>query len=500
MNMRPGPGSRPRCRGAFALALTLMALPAAAQVGPLTYQNLFFDQATNAHSGNYLAVDAGLIYTDNATFTGNGSGETLAEIGMVGNISEVGTRLDYHLDSDIAALKYLSGSYPLEPTGYLDAIGDYKIVPGLFSWIGRETYTELVIDPYAPVNPDNLENLNTISTGPRFTLRPTLRTTVTVDGVYSYINSQSPSPLYVNIDNHRYGGDVKIERAFNSFSSLFLDGVYEKVDFNDQAINNNYSVANGIAGYKLAGERTVLDVSGGYTQLRELNVLTSVDTVVGIVQRRVTETFNIPNWSLSLSRVITPDQRVALSASQQVLDAATLLQIDIDQAVPSLVPPQVAVGDPLTYRTYSANWRFQTWRTTFEIGLLEMNERFQLDPARDLTFRGANAFLERKLSPVLNWDIGVQFEHQDLAGARSTNGTTEMTDLRWRIGGRVALRFLYSHTTFFGVSDNQVGVLVSYVLIGAGGGATPAEPNPTLAPSPYGLQPIAPMSTLSPPR
>ena len=51
MNMRPGPGSRPRCRGAFALALTLMALPAAAQVGPLTPQSLFFQQASNARSG-----------------------------------------------------------------------------------------------------------------------------------------------------------------------------------------------------------------------------------------------------------------------------------------------------------------------------------------------------------------------------------------------------------------------------------------------------------------
>jgi len=500
MNMRPGPGSRPRCRGAFALALTLMALPAAAQVGPLTYQNLFFDQASNAHSGNYLAADAGLVYTDNATFAGNGSGETLAEIGLVGNILEVGPRLDYHLDSDIAVVKYLSGTYPLEPTGYLDGGADFKIVPGVFSWIGRETYTQLIIDPYAAANPDNLENLNTITTGPRFTLRPTLRTTVTVDGVYTYVNSQSPSPLYVNIDNHRYGGDVKIERAFNSFSSLYLNGVYEKVDFNDQAINNNYSVANGIAGYKLAGERTVLDVSGGYTQLRELNVLTSEDTVVGIVQRRVTETFDIPNWSLSLSRVIAPDQRVALFASQQMMDAATLLQLDVDQAVPSVVPPQVAVGDPLTYRTYGVNWRFQASRTSFEVGLTEMIERFQLDPTADITFKNANAFLARKLSPVLNWDIGVQFQHQDLAGARSTNATSEITDLRWRIGGRVALRFLYSHTTFFGVSDNQVGVLVSYVLIGAGGGTTPAEPSPTLAPSPYGLQPIAPMSTLPPPR
>jgi len=500
MEMRAGSG---RWRGALGLWLAAATAPAAAQVGPLTYQNLFFDQASNVRSGNYLAADAGFVYTDNATFVGNGAGDTVAEIGLIGNSAERGPRLDYHLDADIAAVKYLNGSYPLEPTGYLDASGDFKIVPGAFNWQGRETYTQLVINPYLPVTPNNLENLNTITTGPRFILRPTLRTTVTLDGIFSYVNSYSPSPLYVNIDNHRYGGDLKIERAFNSAASVYVRGVYEKVYFNDQAINNNFTAAEGLAGYRLAGERTFLDVSGGYTQLRELNVEVPVQSIVGIVERPMTRRLDAANWAFTLSRVLTPSQRLELFASQQLLDAATLFQADLDQAVPTIAPPQVAVGDPVTNRIFGADWHLQGPRTSLDVGLLDTRQRYALTTSENRDLKDASLVVVRQLSPVLHWDVGLRFERQDLVGARSVDATSEITNLRWRIGGRVVLRFLYAHSTFAGISDNQFGAFVSYVLLGAGGGAAPSGATPTpFEPtlSPYGLQPVSPMSTLSPPR
>jgi len=501
MDKRPRMDPRRCHRGVWGLSLTLAALPAAAQVSPLTYQNVFFDQATNAHPGNYLAVDAGLFYTDNATYVSNGSGDTLAEVGLIGNTSQVGPTLDYRIDSDIAALKYLHDTYPLEPTGYFDASADLKIVPGAFTWVARETYSELVIDPYAPVTPDNLEGLNTIATGPRFTLRPTLRTTVTLQGIYSYVDSHSPSPLYVNIDNHRYGGSLRIERAFSSAASLYLKGAYEKVDFNDQAINNNFSVADGVVGYKYRGARTWLDVSAGYTALREFNVLVPVESIVGTVERPTTRTDNAPNWAVDLSRVMTPAQRIALFGSQQLVDAATLFQLNFEQAVPSLTPPQLAVGDPVTNRVYGLDWRFQALRTALDVALLDERQRFELDPSLNRQLRDAAALLARQLSPVLNWDIGLHYDHESLSAARSFNATSAITSLRWHVGSRLALRFMYAHTRFEGINDNQVGVTVSYVLIGGGvpgpaffqGGGAAEETQPPA------LSPVAPMSTLPQP-
>ena len=489
MDRRPETRSRPRYRGALGLWLTLAALPAAAQIAPLTYQNLFFDQASNAHSGNYLAADAGLFYTDNASFGANGSGDTLAELGLVGNTAEDGPRLSYHLVSDIAVVRYLHGSFPTEPTGYLDGRADLKIVPGFFSWIARETYTQLQIDPFTPLTPDNLENVNYLTTGPRFTLRPTLRTTVVLEGVYSYTDSKAPSgsPEFVNIGNHRYGGDLKIERALSSTASTYIKGSYDKVNFVDQLNNNNFNVAKGVAGYHLVDGRTDLDISGGYTRVRAFDVPVTLESDIGVIERSQTETFGAANWALRLSRLITPSQRVALTASQQLLDATELFQSGFDAPVPTIVPQQLAVGDPLLNREFGADWRFQASRTSLDVGILDTRQRFRLTSLDNRDLKDASALLARQLSAVLNWDIGVHFEHQDLTSGESFNAVQEITSLRWQIGERLRLRFIYAHSTYNGINDNQAGMTVSYGLIR---GTQPETPLP--------LQPISPMSTQPP--
>src|SRR5215510_6188807 len=227
LNMRPG-GPRPRHRGALAICLALVTVPASAQMTLLTGQSLL-SQSANRYPGNHLAVDAGLIYTTNVQRTENGTGQTLLLLGLSGDTSREGTRLDFRLASNIALLKYLGGAYGNQPTGYLDGTAFFKLVPNFFTWIVRETYTQLQINPYAAVTPDNLENVNYVTTGPRFTMRPTLRTSVTLDALYSYLTTNSSASDRVELDNHRYGGDLKIDRAFSELASLYIKGEYEKV-------------------------------------------------------------------------------------------------------------------------------------------------------------------------------------------------------------------------------------------------------------------------------
>jgi len=501
MEMRAGTRQRRYRQSALGFVLVCAGLPCAAQVGPLSYQNLFFNQGSNAQSGDYLAADAGMVYTNNASYSNNGSGDTLAEIGLVGNTAYQGPRLDYHLDTDIAAIKYLHDTYPLEPTGYLDGTADFKVVPGTFSWTGRETYSQLVINQYEPASPDNLEDINTVTTGPRIMLQPTLQTSVTFDGLYSYVYTHSISPLYVNLDNHRYGGALKVEHAFSSASSLYLKADYEKVFFDDTAINNDFTVADQTLGYKIDSGRTVLDASVGYTELRQLNVLVPIETVIGTLERPITRTLDTPQWSFTLSRLLTPTQRLELFASQQVLDAATLFQADLTLAVPTLVTPQTAIGSPLKDRVYGADWRIQGQRTTLDVALVDTEQRYEFASAtaenRDLKDVGVT--LARQLQPALTWDLGLHYEHQDLTGERSVNATSEVTSLRWRLGARFALRVIYARSTFYGISTNQVGVLGSYMLFNGGGAAPSQTPEFQPALSPYGVQPVSPLSTLPPP-
>jgi hypothetical protein len=467
----------------------LVAIPAGAQVAQLSGQSLFYYQSANNYAGNYLAADGGVIYTTNVQRTSSGVGETLLMAGLSGTTAREGSRLDYHLTSNVALLKYLSGTFPTRPTGYLDGLASLKIVPGLLAWIVRESYSQVQINPYTPITPENLVSLNYITTGPRLTLRPTLRTSVTLDAIYSYLSTSSAASQYANFDNHRYGGNLTIDRAFSETSSLYLKGHYEKVDFKDQTAYNNFSLGSATAGYKLIDGRTVLDLSAGYSQLRVYDVLGSVESVGGSRETLTTEKFDEPTWAVAISRLITPSQRVALTASQQFTDAASAFRLGFDQAVP-IIAPQLASGDAFKQREVGFDWRLQGSRTSLNVSFIAMQQRYVIvtATATDRDLKIANALFDRQLSPVLRWDIGVSYERQQQINAptvgvpaQSSDTVGALTDLTWQVGERLGLRFIYAHTHQIGTySDNQVGVIASWALLG--GQARMMPPSPALAP------------------
>ncbi len=484
MKKRRGTGPLAGGHRLMGFLLALAALPAAAQIGPLPGQNLVFDQASNAHQGNYLAADTGLIYSDNVTGVQNGSGDTLALLGLVGDIARHGPRLDYRLTSDLALVKYLHSNYQTQPFGFLDGSGDFWIAPGVFAWTGRDTYTQTVINPFAPVTPDNLESINYTTTGPQLTLRPTLRTTLTLNGTYSYMNSSSKSPLYVNIDNHRYAGDVTLSHAFSNSSSGYITGSHEKVEFTDTVDNNNFRQDQGLAGFKVADARTALDLSGGYTKLHE-SVLTTVQTLRGPRELPQSQVPGGAVWRVELSRQTSPASRLSLHAMKQVTDAANLFRLNLDQPVPGSAAARLTTADPFTDRELGATWRFAAARTSFTLGYLDIRERYKIHPTSDRNVKDATAFLGRQLSPVLNWDIGAEFERQEFAIGGSSNTVNAITSLRWQIARQLGLRFLYAHSalTPHGYTENQVGVTASYAFIEGTQGSTQPGTQPAAPPS-----------------
>ncbi len=509
LNLGPG-GPRPRHRAALALCLAVVATPAAAQIAPLTAQSVFYARSGNTYSDT-LAVDGGFIWTDNVTRSAGGGNQTLLLLGLSGATSRDGPRLDWHLSSNAALVKYFGGAYPTEPTGFLDGLAGLKIVPGLFTWIVRETFSEVQIDPYAPVTPANLVNLNFLTTGPRFTLRPTLRTSVTLDALYSYVTSSSRSATFVDIDNQRYGGNFKIDRAFSEAASVYIKAHYEKVDFKDQVDNNNYSIAEAFAGYQLIDGRTVFDFSGGYSVLQAYNVPTIVEGPGGSRQTQENKKFQGPVWRIDVSRLITPAQRLALHASQQFTDAASAFRLGFDQPVPVIAPPILATSDAFSQRQYSIDWRFQAARTGFNLTLVDLRQHYEVNSVNDVEIRMANAALSRLLSPVLTAGLAVTFQRTEPLGSSAPAGQPPpppvpgepppgprqpsklwgaLADLRWQVGERFALRFLLAHTEQVGVyRDNQVGITGSWALLGPqahGGQAFP------------GLAPLSPASTRSP--
>jgi len=486
MNRRRQTGPRGRDRLALAFWLAFAALPAAAQVGPLTSQTIFFDQASNVHRGDYLEAVAGFVGTDNATFTENGASDTLAVLGLAADTSRHGSLLDYHLDSDLTLVKYLRENFQTRPTGYLDGDADLKIVPGLLSWTARETYTDLAVNPLAPVTPQNMETLNYLTTGPSLTLRPTLRTTVTIDGTYSYVNSGSLAsgsltPDYVNLDNYRYAGDARIDHALSNTSSLYAVWSTEQVYFRDRTDNTNFSEDNGFAGFRFVDGRTIVNLSAGYDRLR-----------AGVAGTPTTGTYRV-----ELSRLISPSQRLYLYALRLITDSASLLRLNLDQPVATSAPLQLAAGNQMAYRAVGADWRFQAGRTSLDVAVSDYSQRYAGNSGFNNDIKVADALIGRQLGPVLNLSIGAEFQHQDFAAVSGPlQQVNAIANLHWQAGERLALRLVCAHSalTPHRYAANQVGLLAYYGLI------PPANPTGEPLSSAPAMLPTSPMSTQTTPQ
>ena len=489
------------------ILLGLFALPVAAQsAGTFTIQNFFLNQSGNAHHGNYLEADAGLMYTDNVTLTPNGSGEGIALIGLVGDTQRLNApRFDYHLDSNIVLAKYLKSTYSTQPFGYLDAFGEFKIVPGTFAWTGRESYTQAILNPALPPTPDNLESLNYVTTGPRLTLRPTLRTTIVVDGSYSYVDSSSKSANFVNISNHRLGADLRIDRAFTNTFGVYLTGNYYKVQFTDTTVNPDFNIAQGLAGIRFGDARTVLDVAYGYNRANQEGTppvsypvphgaLLGTAPVVEAATTTTSSNTQNPSgtsWQASLSRLISPTQRLSLHALQQVTDGANLFLLNLDQPVPGSQPNQIATAQPLTYREYDGTWRYDTGRTAVTLNGLYYSNHYSLTPQSDYDSRQLNGLLARQLNSALNGELAVLYEH-DYYTTYTQHTWNAITSLRWQVGPKIGLRFFYTHSSVSspgGYTDNQIGVIASYALSAAAKAADATMQNATMQPTAPASQP-----------
>jgi hypothetical protein len=494
MNVRSQQRPRSGADLLLALALAFTALPCFAQTGPLTTQSLFFDQAANSNRGNYVEVNGGLVYNDNVDLVQGGPGDTMALIGLGADTSRDGTRLFYRLDSDLSLIKYLHSEFQTQPYGYLDGSAAFKIVPGLFSWTARETFSQATLTPYQPVTPDNLESINIISTGPRLTLRPTLRTTIIVDGTYSYVDTSSKSPLYVNVDNRNYGADATISRAFTSVASAYITGSTTKYEFTDTTINTDFRQDQGSVGFKLVDARTTLDASVGYTRVHETSLI-DVVSIIGVVERPKSEAPSGVNWNVDLSRLIAPTQRLSLHTTQQVTDAANLFRLNVDSAVPTTVPNRITTGQPFTYRTYGATWRLEEARSSLQFDLIDISQKYSATPVDNVDSKLGSAAFARQLGPVLHWDVALTYEHDDYATGALVKTLNAITTLRWTLGQRVNVRFIYAHSTLTpnGYQDNQVGIIASYIVPIPGTAAAAQG-----APEGPALLPVSPMSSQRP--
>jgi hypothetical protein len=305
----------------------------------------------------------------------------------------------------------------------------------------------------------NLESITYLTTGPKFTFRPTLQTTVTLGGVYSYVATSSKSPLYVDIDSSRYGADAKASRAFTNTISAYVSAAWDRIKFVDTIENTDFDMKTATVGFTYGTARTQFNGSFGYTQIELYPEPGQVNEITDTSPAGTT-------YAVDISHLLTPTQRLTLHVSKQVSDAADLFRFNLDQPVPATQQDRFLTDQPLAHREYGGSWRIEGTRTTLQLGVLVSADRYEITPAANRDANTLNAYLTRQLNSAFIWELGASYEHDTYDNGGSVKTTTALTTLRWRVGPRVSVRFIYGYSSISpnNASANQIGATISYAL------------------------------------
>ena len=306
----------------------------------------------------YIDALAGLAYTDNALLTSGAGkkGDGLAAFGLATDYARVGN-LSVNLLGNVERLEYLNHSYSGSFYGQFNGSAMLGKNTDPLQWQLQDSFGEAMSDPLQAPNPQSLQTINDIATGPRVNLHFGLRDRLTLSGQYSRTTYQR-SPF----DSQTFQGGMEFEHVLSGAAYVGLQGSFGRTEYVNLASLQQFSIGSisnfdlwqGAAVFSGTYQRSRLMVRAGYNLLD-----------FGHGDRK-----GEPLYQLNLSRRISPFSTVFLNAdSSYSMNGASLgsTNAQLGLQTGAQLNPSLAVAQPFNSRSGSVGWTFQRARTTFSL-------------------------------------------------------------------------------------------------------------------------------------
>lgn len=457
-----GAGARAHAQTAIAAATTATA------------PNPLFGTNPPGETG-YIDALAGLAYTDNALLTSGAGkkGDGLATLGFATDYARVGY-LSVNMLGDVERLEYLNHSYSGSFYGQFNGSALLGKNTDPLQWQLQDSFGEAMIDPLQAPNPQSLQTINDIATGPRVNLHFGLRNRLRLSGQYSRTTYQR-SPF----DSQTFQGGMDFSHALSAASYVGLQGSFARTEYIESATLqqvligpvSNFNLWQGAAVFSGTYQRARLMLRAGY------NVLD-----FGQGSRK-----GEPLFQLNISRQISPFSTVFLNAqSSYSMNGGSLgsTNAQLGLQTGAFLNPSLAVAQPFNDRSGSLGWTFQRARTTFSLsGMVDQILYVQSGgPGLNLNHldEGLSMTLGRQLRPrtsVQLWARGY-IDHYSQLHARTNRESLGLSFTQTFF--RLAISFYLernqqsgapgaSHFLASSYHDDQIGLYATYNLFGAQG-------------------------------
>ena len=329
-----------------------------------------------------VAGSLGIGYSDNIRrVSSNEEAESIAQAGLELAVTEQTRRLDADLVSDLAYMDYLQNTYGSQIIGDARGYAAVSLIEDHLKWTVLDNFGQTQPDLFAPVTPDNSENINYFSTGPDLALRLAPTTEVRLGARYSLVNYEI-SPL----DSDRVSGTLALVRNIDARSSVSLNAEHDRVEFDNQLVNTDFDSDALYLAYAVESNRTKLAINIG------VNRITSSGTKD-----------NDSLLRLELSRTLTAHSTLDFSIGRELTDVASSFGSQkIGDNVSLNTQSLSSTSSPYTNEYVSMGWHATGRRTRLGASVYYSQENYLYQSSQDRDQTTAEVYFSRDLGPRLS--------------------------------------------------------------------------------------------------
>jgi hypothetical protein len=384
-------------------------------------------------------LETGVGYSDNITRASSDEiDETIGALGLDLQWDAQTRRIEGSALVDLSYYEYMDETFESEVLGNANATAVLGLVPERFTWFISDAFGQAHTDPFSPGTPENREDLNFFTTGPDFIMRLGGATSVRLFGRYS-VTTYEESLL----DSHRRSGGVALQRDLSARSRIALNGVSERVEFDDAP--SDYDRENAFLSYEFDGARTDITGETGYTWVKPRPGAGGEESG-GLLA------------SLSLVRTVSPSSTLFFDVGTNFSDAGEALRTALEGGLVGGADI-TATTDLFENRYASVRYRFFRHRTGFELGTSWSEDRYEERTEFDRTRFAYEASLTRQVGSNTDFVLLaiLNQEEFDTNGLRSDELSIQAR-LDWRLGRSFGLALTIERFDRGTNRDDEIGL------------------------------------------
>ena len=226
--------------------------------------SLAVSQAATAETLTYGA-DAGIAETDNVNLAPTREvSQTIAVVDLDFDVKQLTRRFDLDAKGNFSYLDYLQNAYGGQLVGRFDGTAKIALIPERLTWVVQDDFGQAALDPFTPQTPNNLENVNYLSTGPDVALRFGGTTFLNLSARVARAQYET-SPF----NSNRVLGDAAWGFQLSPASTLSLNADTERVLFENTVFNTDFDRSNAFMRYEIQGARTTFSADLGGTRIEQ---------------------------------------------------------------------------------------------------------------------------------------------------------------------------------------------------------------------------------------